>query len=61
MKPEKPNDCFQVAEAIYYEVNPKTSMCVPNSAYLLTEKWEKEWIQSGSKLDLYDWIHKNKK
>lgn len=61
MKPNNPNDIFQVAEAIYYEINPETKMCVPNSAYILTEKWYKEWSQLRSKLDLYDWIHKNKK
>lgn len=60
MKPQNPNDLFEVANALYYEMNPKTKMCVPNSAYLMTENWLVEWEESKSKLDLYDWIHENK-
>jgi len=55
------NDTIQVAEKLYYEVNPTTKMDVPNSAYELTEKWRKQWNESGSKLTLYDWIKENKK
>lgn len=61
MKPQNPNDLFEVANALYYEMNPETKMCVPNAAYLMTENWLVEWEESNSNLDLYDWIHKNKK
>jgi hypothetical protein len=61
MKPQNPNDLNEVAEALYYEMNPETKMCVPNGAYIMTEKWIKEWEESKSELDLYDWIHENKK
>jgi hypothetical protein len=61
MKPQKPNDLFEVAEALYYEMNPETKMCVPNGAYIMTENWLVEWEDSNSNLDLYDWIHENKK
>jgi hypothetical protein len=61
MKPKNPNDLNEVAEALYYEINPETKMNVPNGAYIMTEKWIKEWEESKSELDLYDWIHENKK
>jgi hypothetical protein len=61
MKPKNPNDLNEVAEALYYEINPETKMNVPNGAYIMTEKWIKEWKESKSELDLYDWIHENKK
>jgi len=61
MKPQNPNDLKEVAEALYYEMNPKTKMDVPNGVYIMTEEWIKEWKESKSKIDLYDWIHENKK
>ncbi|CAB4157665.1 hypothetical protein UFOVP690_37 [uncultured Caudovirales phage] len=61
MKPKNPNDLFEVANALYYEMNPNTKMNVPNGAYIMTEQWLVEWENSNSKLDLYDWIHENKK
>lgn len=60
MKPQNPNDLFEVAEALYYEMNPETKMSVPNSAYIMTDKWRDEWNASKSELTLYDWIKANK-
>lgn len=56
------NDYMKVAEKLYYEVNPETRMCVPNSAYITTEKWSKEWtaITKREGITLYDWIKLNK-
>lgn len=61
MKPQNPNDLIEVAEALYYEMNPETKMSVPNGAYIMTEKWFSEWNESKSDLTLYDWIKENKK
>jgi len=61
MKPQNSNDLKEVAEALYYEINPKTKMDVPNGVYIMIEEWIKEWKESKSELDLYDWIHENKK
>ena len=61
MKPQNPNDLNEVAEALYYEMNPETKMDVPNGVYIMTEKWMAEWNQSKSDLTLYDWIKENKK
>ena len=61
MKPQNPNDLFEVAETLYYEMNPETNMSVPNAAYIMTDKWRDEWKVSGSDLTLYDWIKHNKK
>jgi hypothetical protein len=52
---------LEVAEKVYYHVNPETKMCVPNSAYILTEKWYHEWRETDTELDLFTWILKNKK
>lgn len=60
MKIEDLNDLKEVAELLYYEMNPETKMCVPNTAYIMTEKWANEWAFSGSHLSLYDWIKANK-
>jgi len=55
------NDYIKVAEKLYYEVNPSTKMCVPNSAYITLEKWSKEWRSNGNPtITLYDWCIKNK-
>lgn len=58
-KPSIP-DWMKVAEQIYYHVNPDTKMNVPNSVYITTEKWYKEWCNTDTELDLFDWILKNK-
>ena len=55
------NNTIEVAEKLYYEMNPNTKMNVPSFAYEITEDWEKEWLNSQSELTLYDWIKENKK
>lgn len=56
----KSEDYIEVAEKLYYHVNPNTKMNVPNSAYITTEKWYKEWLQTDTDLELFDWCIKNK-
>mgnify|MGYP003463858646 CR=1 FL=1 len=56
----KSEDYIEVAERLYYHVNPGTKMDVPNSAYITTEKWYREWLQINTELDLFDWCIKNK-
>lgn len=51
---------IEVAEKIYYHVNPDTKMNVPNTAYILTEKWYREWMKTDTDLELFDWVLKNK-
>ena len=53
-------DYMKVAEQVYYHVNPNTKMDVPNSAYILTEKWYMEWAIADTDLELFEWILKNK-
>lgn len=57
----KQTDYMKVAEQVYYHVNPTTRMDVPNSAYISTEKWYKEWLNTETDLELFDWVLKNKK
>ena len=48
---------IEVAEKVYYHVNPTTKMDVPNSAYIITEKWYHEWSKDElTDLDLFEWI-----
>jgi hypothetical protein len=54
------NDVIEVAEKLYYELNPNTKMDVPSSIYELVAKWHNEWLDSKSELDLYNWIKLNK-
>ena len=51
---------MEVAEQLYYHVNPSTKMNVPNSAYITTEKWYKQWLHTKTNLSLFDWCVKNK-
>lgn len=51
---------MEVAEKLYYHINPETKMNVPNTAYITTEKWYKEWLQEDTELGLFDWCIKNK-
>ena len=41
-------DFMKVAEQLYYHVNPDTKMNVPNTAYIASEKWYKEWLQEDT-------------
>lgn len=50
----KQTDYMKVAEQVYYHVNPTTRMDVPNSAYISTEKWYKEWLNTETDLELFD-------
>ena len=52
---------IQVAEQLYREKNPNTTMDVPSRVYELVEKWFHEWNDSRSNLTLYEWIKNNKK
>lgn len=61
MTPQNPNDVIQVAEALYYKLNPETKMDVPSSVYEITAKWSKEWAEYKYDLTLYDWILEYKK
>ena len=56
----KTTNYIEVAEKLYYHVNPTTKIDVPNSAYIATEKWYREWLQEDTELDLFDWCIKNK-
>jgi hypothetical protein len=56
----KDENYIDVAEKLYYYINPNTKMDVPNSAYILTEKWYKEWLSIDTELGLFDWCIKNK-
>ena len=56
----KTADYMEVAERLYYHINPTTKMDVPSSAYEMVERWYKEWLQIDTELDLFDWCIKNK-
>jgi len=56
----KTEDYIDVAEKLYYFINPNSKMDVPNSAYILTEKWHNEWLNTNTDLSLFDWCVKNK-
>lgn len=56
----KQDDYIEVAERLYYYINPNTKMDVPNSAYITTEKWYNEWLITDTELNLFDWCIKNK-
>ena len=56
----KTEDYLEVAERLYKHVNPTSKMNTPNSAYIATEKWYREWLQEDTELDLFDWCIKNK-
>ena len=49
------NDIIKVAEKLYYEANPTTTMDVPSFAYEQVERANKRRIKSNSELNLYDW------
>lgn len=51
---------MDVAEKLYYHINPTTRMDVPNSAYISTEKWYHEWMRTDTELDLFNWCLENK-
>lgn len=53
-------DYIEVAEKLYYHSNPSSKMDVPNSAYITTEKWYREWLNIDTELSLFDWCIKNK-
>ena len=54
-------DYMEVAERLYYHVNPDTKMDVPNSAYINTENWWREWLAEDTDKGLFDWVLENKK
>lgn len=56
----KTADYIDVAEKLYYHVNPNTRMDVPNSAYITTEKWYREWQNTETDLGLFEWCIENK-
>jgi hypothetical protein len=56
----KQADYMEVAEQLYKHVNPNSKMFTPNSAYINTEKWYKEWLMKDTELSLFDWCIKNK-
>lgn len=49
------NDYMEVAEFLYYKQNPETTMDVPNSVYLIAEKWFTEWINKNTELTFLQW------
>ncbi len=51
---------MDIAEKLYYHINPNTKMNVPNSAYILTKKWYSEWLNTDTNLPLFEWCIKNK-
>jgi hypothetical protein len=54
-------EVMDVAEKLYYHVNPTTKMDVPNTAYIVTEKWYNEYAKSNSDLPFFKWCIENKK
>ena len=56
----KSEDYMEVAEKLYYHINPTSTMCVPNCMYISTEKWYHEWSNTNTDLSLFDWCVKNK-
>jgi hypothetical protein len=56
----KQSDYIEVAERLYKHVNPTSKMNCPNSVYITTEKWYKEWQNIETDLDLFDWCVKFK-
>ena len=52
------DDVIDVAEKIYYEVNPNTKMDVPSFFYEKVENANKKRLEAKSKLNLYDWCKK---
>lgn len=51
---------IEVAEKLYHYINPESNMNCPNSVYIITEKWHKEWMATETDLDLFDWCLKFK-
>ena len=60
MQNKSNTDYMEVAEKLYYHVNPNTRMDVPNSSYITTENWYHEWLKTNTDLSLFDWCVKNK-
>ncbi|MBP6566075.1 MAG: hypothetical protein KA270_02845 [Saprospiraceae bacterium] len=60
----QPSDVIEVAEKLYYYMNPGTKMDVPSSAFEITEKWHGEWQNGWKESDpeesFFDWCIKNK-
>ena len=54
---------IEIAEKLYYIANPTTKMDVPSYAYELTQKWHKEWQESDTDLEFFDYciLHKHAK
>lgn len=53
-------DYIEVAEKLYRHINPKSKKDVPNSVYIKTHEWYKEWMDEDTELGLFEWILKNK-
>ena len=60
MTPKPKTNYLEVAERIYRHVNPESKMCCPNTAYILTQKWYHEWMETDTNLDLFNWCIENK-
>ena len=60
MENKQTADFIKVAERLWQYVNPTSKMNCPNSVYLTTEEWHKEWLNTETDLDLFDWCVKNK-
>lgn len=60
----QPSDVIEVAEKLYYFMNPGTKMDVPSSAFEIAEKWHNEWQNGWKESDpeefFFDWCIKNK-
>lgn len=56
----KKADYIEVAERLYYHMNPGTSMDVPSSVYERVEKWYYEWLRLDTELDMFEWCLINK-
>lgn len=53
-------DYMEVAEKLYRHINPESKMCTPNSVYMTTEKWYKEYLETGCDSSFFEWCLKNK-
>lgn len=56
----KITDYIKTAEKLYKYVNPNSKMNCPNSVYIATEKWYREWQNTETDLSLFDWCIKFK-
>jgi len=59
MKTETHQELIFIADKLYRDMNPKGTMCTPNSVYItVLEKWYPKYLESQTDLNFYNWCHK---